>query len=373
MDIVPETIRAIIPNTSKSTFYILKINIPGLITSAFLNRMNIFDGILFIPLFINLLDSSLINAFTPAKQMTTCGCTQKHIKRGRIASGLYYIGNVLFVYLFSFIPVIGIALYWILYPLLLGFIIIEYFMNDMCTKHKYEFFRRHQKQLWLIGGVCLLAIEVLCFSFKINGIFFKSCLSQIIINQVIQNGNFQFVEENKLFNFFDLSRSATSHCIKSVTPILIERIQNPPEINLFLKYKWLLGSSFKDMKSFLQRDVCMFILSKNEKMLIDNLNLGISLLDQSMLMWALDVFNGVAPDWMVSEQTKIVINLLKKKGIKEKLIMLKDTILDVLHETSAILYQEPIVIEDHFRAMSRSPSLEFSENGEYMTLVYNKM
>ena len=80
----------------------------------------------------------------------------------------------------------------------------------------------------------------------------------------------------------------------------------------------------------------------------------------------------IVPDFIISEKTTLALKILRKDGMTDKLIYLRGLFEDVCYETNATLFSDIDIIEDHFRSMSRSPSVEFSEDDEFIVLKYLK-
>jgi hypothetical protein len=191
------------------------------------------------------------------------------------------------------------------------------------------------------------------------------------------NGRFCPKTIYPLPNPFHLSRAATSYVIKVSSAKIIEKLElkeiEMSEILRFLnEIKWVLGPDFKDLKSFCERDVCKYLLTEHEPKIKKTLDTLIQVSQQTNVIWFVDSLGDLLPDYIISEKTKIVLKILQREGMTDKLIYLRSMFEDVCYESSATIFSDIDIIENHIRGMSRSPSVEFSEDDEWMVLKYPK-
>lgn len=326
-----------------------------------------------------LLDTSILNLIASKKtlQIKGCECPEKQIIRGNLSSPIYYLGHIVFLNLLYCIPILGGPIYWILYPVLYGFGILEFFLAKMCTFHKYKYFTQIMPFCFGIG-VCIHGLAMItCFVLRLNNPFFYIAILNIINTQVIMNGRFCPKSIKVLPNPFVLSRAATSQLIKYGSDKIIEKIEmkeiEVSEILIWLNsIKWILGDDFKDIKSFCSRDVCKYLILEHEPKIKSTLDTLIQVAQQTNVIWIVDLLGGIAPDYIISEKTRFVLKILQKEGMIDNLIEFRSMFEDVCNESSATIFADIDIIENHFRGMSRSPSVEFSEDDEWMVLKYPK-
>lgn len=387
LDAILETYRAAVPQANITTgksfiVNIIKFGVPIILYERVPYNQYTwpFAYTLFLYMSIEpLLDNAILNLIASKKtlQIKGCDCGEKQIIRGALSSPIYYIGHILFLNLLYYIPYVGFFIYWILYPTLYGYGILEFFLAKMCTQHKYKYFGEIMPFCFGIG-VCIQGLAMItCFILKINNPFFYMVILFLINTQVIMNGRFYPKTIRALPNPFHLSRAATSHLIKVGTGKIIEKlemkeIEISTIIKLFNQYKWILGDDFKDIKSFCSRDVCKYLLLEHEPKIKNTLDTLIEISKQTNVMWFVDILGDLFPDYIISEKTRFVLKILQKEGMTEKLVEFRSLFQDVCYEGSATIFSDVQIIEEHFRGMSRSPSVEFSEDEEWMVLKYPK-
>lgn len=387
LDAILETYRAAVPQANVTTgksfiVNIIKFGVPIILYERLPYGYYHwpFAYLLFLYMSIEpLLDTTILNMIASKKtlQIKGCDCPEKQIIRGQLSSPIYYLGHILFLNLLYCIPFIGHLIYWILYPTLYGFGIFEFFLAKMCTRHKYKYFGEVMPFCFGIG-LCIHGLAMItCFTLKINNPFFYMAILNIINTQVIMNGRYCPKTIQALPNPFHLSRAATSYVIKVGSAKIIEKLEMQEiEMSEIIKFldsiKWILGPDFKDLKSFCERDVCKYLLLEHEPKIKSTLDILIEVSKQTNVMWFVDLLGDVVPDYVISEKTRIVLKILQKEGMTNKLIELRSMFEDVYHESSATIFSDMDIIENHFRSMSRSPSVEFQENDEWMVLKYPK-
>jgi len=385
-DAILETYRAAVPTVNKTTgksfmANLIKYALPILIYERIaLPYTRPAAYLLFTYLTIHAtIDTSILNMIASKKtlQIKGCDCTEKQIIRASLASPFYYIGNILFLNLLYFIPYIGIVLYWILYPTLYGFAVLEFYLAGMCTRHRYKYFGAIMPYCFGIG-LCIHGLTmIICHLLMINNPFFYIAVLNVIYTQVIMNGRFCPKETIELPTPFHLSRAATSYVISNAGKRIIdglekEEIQIPFILEVWNKSKWIMGKDFETLDSFLSRDVCKYLILEHENKIKSTLDTLIEVSRQTNVIWFIDYFGDIIPDFIVSEKTSIALKILKREGMTDNLIYLRGLFNDIAYESTTTIFDDVNIIEDHFRAMSRSPSVEFEEYDDFMVLKFPK-
>jgi hypothetical protein len=386
-DAIKETYNAVIPTMNKITeksfmTNIIKYALPILLYERLPYReyTQIPAYLLFTYLTIfSTLDTSLLNVIAAKKafQIKSCDCPEKQIIRASLSSPFYYLGNNLFVNLLYFIPFIGFPLYWILYITVFGFSILEFSLSGMCTKHRYKYFQECMPYCFGIGLTIHSLATFICYLLVIHNPFFYFAILNILYVQIIMNAKFYPKSSIFIPNPFQLSRAATSHVISTSSNLIIEKlekqeIQVPFILHIWNKIKFILGPDFKTLKSFLSRDVVKYLILEHDQKIKTALNTLIDVSRQTNVIWFVDMLGDILPNFLISEKTTIALKILKREGMTENLIYLRGIFHDIAYETTVKVFNGIDIRDDYLRAMSRSPSLEWSEENEFMVLRFPK-
>lgn len=361
MDAIFETCRAIVPNmniVTKKSFYvnIAKFAIPVLI----LSRLEL-NSWLYMPFYLFLtsnanLDTTIINlvASKYSTQITKCECHDKQITRANLASPIYYIGHLAFINLLYYIPIVGPFIYLPLYATLYGFGIMEYFLVNVCTDHRYKYFDAIFIWSFLVGGTAHLLTWITCYLLFVQNSFFYTAILNFYTTQIIMNAIFKPQLNIIEYNIFHLSRSATSHIIKTSVFWLLEKLDGRQVTFNFLEYDYIF-------KYIIQRDVCKFIIHENQEQIEKMLTTALNLAQKTNVLGALNYFGEMFPG-LLSEKNILAIKILKKPGTIEILLYLQKLFKQVVDDPAEV------VLQDFIR--SRSPSLEWDLDGEYVVLKH---
>lgn len=361
MDAIFETCRAIIPNmnmVTKKSFYvnIIKYAIPVLAIS----RISDYEW-MFFPLYLFLtinasLDTTILNivASKYSTQITKCECPEKQITRANLASPIYYIGHLLFINLLYYIPILGPFIYWPLYAILYGFGIMEYFLVNVCTVHRYKYFDAIFIWSFSVGLTVHVLTWITCYLLLVTNPFFYMAILNFYTTQIVMNAIFKPQLNIIEYNPFQLSRSATSHIIKTSVFWLLEKLDGRQVKFNLLDYDYII-------KYFIQRDVTKFIIHENRDQIENILSTALNLSQKTNVLGALNYFGEMFPG-LLSEKNILAIKILKKPGTIDVLLYLQKLFKDVVDDPAEV------VLQDFIR--SRSPSLEWDLDGEYVVLKH---
>jgi len=368
VEVIFETCRAIVPNmniiTNKSFYVnIVKYALPILICNRFLLDYEF----LIIPFYIFLaanatLDTTILNLIASghATQLELkCDCEEKQIIRANLASPFYYIGHLAFLQLLYYIPFVGPFIYWPLYFVLYGWNIMEYFLIKTCTFHRYKYF--NAIFLWCFGiGITInFATWVTCHLFLIQNSFFYNAILNFYTTQVVMNAIFKPTLYIVQFNPFHISRSATSSIIKTMINWGLERLENNDTSLFWDKFK-KIPYTFKD---FAERDVCKFVIQENYKSIKNVLTQLLDLSQRKNVLKMVNYFGEMFPQ-LLSEKTTIAVKLLQRDDSIKFLQYLSK----LLSENVSTDFQITELTDQYMR--SRSPSLEWDVEGEYVVLKH---
>ena len=279
LDAILETYRASVPvvtiTTGKSfVVNILKYGLPILIYERLPYGYYSWPFAYIIMFYMSLepvLDTMILNSIAAKKslQIKGCDCPEKQIIRGNISSPIYYLGHICFINLLYHIPFIGSIIYWILYPTIYGFGILEFCLANMCTRHRYKYFSEIMPFCFGIGA-CIHGIAmIISHLVMVDNPFLYMAILNVLTTQVIMNARYCPKVTRFVPNLFHLSRAMTSYLIKVGSEKIIEKIEKREiEMNIIAeihnKIKCVLGSDFQDINAFLNRDVCKYLITEHE-------------------------------------------------------------------------------------------------------------
>lgn len=379
-----ETYRAAVPvaneTTSKSFIVsVVKYAFPILLYERLPYKYYTWPFAYFILTYMSIIptiDSAILNIVASKNSflLKGCGCSEKQIMRGNISSIFYYIGHRIFICLLYYIPFVGFYIYWILYLILYGYGILEYFLSKMCTAHKYKFFSETIPFCFGIGLCVHGMTRIICYILNIENPFLYTAILQVINTQIIMNARYCPKHIMPLPNPFHLSRAATSYVIKIGSEKLIKGLED----DVFVEYGYIniLGSGFEDLKSFLHRDICKYFLFEYEIKFKKSLKTLLEMSEKTNVIWVIEIMAGVMPESVISEKVKIVLKILQKKGMVEKLRNLQSILNEIWYENNITIFSDAEMVKspsfDILREMSRSPSIEFSEDEDFIMLKFPK-